>query len=70
MTIKLLILFYIQKCLCVCHTSVSRMANMSCLWKRMARWTRVKPTSNAEDRLRRCTSSAVSCRAMSPPDDL
>ncbi len=43
---------------------------MSCLWKRMARCTRVKPASNADGRLRIRTSSAVSWRAISPLDDL
>lgn len=43
---------------------------MSCLWKRMARCTRVQPTSKADGRFSSRTSSAVSCRAMSPPDDL
>lgn len=51
-------------------TSVSRIASMSCLWKRIARWTSVYPTSKADGRLSRRTSSAVSWRAMSPPDDL
>lgn len=51
-------------------TSVSSTASMSCLWKRMARCTKVKPASNADGRLRIRTSSAVSWRAMSPPDDL
>lgn len=55
---------------CKILTSVRSTASMSCLWKRMARCTRVKPASNADGRLRIRTSSAVSWRAISPPDDL
>lgn len=55
---------------CKTLTSVSSTASMSCLWKRMARCTSVKPASNADGRLRIRTSSEVSWRAISPLDDL
>jgi len=48
-------------------SGVSSNLNMLWRWKRIARWTSVCPTSNADGRLRRWISSAVSVRAMLPP---